>query len=74
MKILVEPQDALGANALLTKEVGLTGKNVGMILSGGNVALTDSRQGERISPLRLTTAMSSSHQCIHGLYDHTEEV
>lgn len=43
MKILVEPTGALGAAALLMKEVDVEGKKVGVILSGGNVDLNKFR-------------------------------
>ncbi len=39
MKIVVEPTGALAAAALLHRHLGLAGKRVGVILSGGNVDL-----------------------------------
>ena len=37
MKIVVEPTGCLAAAAVFGKQVDLTGKRVGIILSGGNV-------------------------------------
>jgi threonine dehydratase len=39
MKIVVEPSAAVPLGALLKKSAELTGKRVGIILSGGNVDL-----------------------------------
>lgn len=39
MKIVIEPSAALPVGALLEKKVDLTGKRIGVILSGGNVDL-----------------------------------
>jgi threonine dehydratase len=39
LKLLVEPSGAVAAAAILHKKVALTGKRVGVILSGGNVDL-----------------------------------
>ena len=39
MKIVIEPSAAVPIGALLEKKIDLTGKRVGVILSGGNVAL-----------------------------------
>jgi len=41
MKIIVEPSAAVPLGALLTKSAGLSGKRIGIILSGGNVDLAD---------------------------------
>jgi len=40
MKIVVEPTGALAATALLTKKVDVAGKRVGVLVTGGNVDLT----------------------------------
>lgn len=40
MKIIIEPSSAVAVAALLNGTVGLTGKRVGVILSGGNVDLS----------------------------------
>jgi threonine dehydratase len=39
MKVLVEPSGAAGAAAMLHRKLDVTGKRVGVILSGGNVDL-----------------------------------
>ena len=39
MKIVVEPTGCLGAAAMLTQDVDMAGKRVGVVLSGGNVDL-----------------------------------
>jgi threonine dehydratase len=39
MKIVIEPSAAVPIGALLEKKIDLTGKRVGVILSGGNVSL-----------------------------------
>jgi threonine dehydratase len=39
MKIIVEPSAAVPLGAILTHRIDITGKRVGIILSGGNVAL-----------------------------------
>jgi threonine dehydratase len=39
MKIIIEPSAAVPVGALLEKRVDLTGKRIGVILSGGNVDL-----------------------------------
>jgi threonine dehydratase len=39
MKVLVEPSGAVGAAALLRRKIDLTGRRVGVILSGGNLDL-----------------------------------
>ena len=39
MKIIVEPSAAVPLGAILTHRIDITGKQVGIILSGGNVAL-----------------------------------
>jgi threonine dehydratase len=39
MKIVIEPSAAVPIGALLEKKIDLTGKRVGIILSGGNVNL-----------------------------------
>ena len=39
MKIVVEPTGALGAAGLFERRLQVTGKRVGVILSGGNVDL-----------------------------------
>jgi len=41
MKIIVEPSAAVPLGALLTKNAGLSGKRIGIILSGGNVDLSN---------------------------------
>ena len=41
MKIIVEPSAAVPLGALLIKSAGLSGKRIGIILSGGNVDLAD---------------------------------
>ncbi len=41
MKIIVEPSAAVPLGALLTKSAGLSGKRIGIILSGGNMDLSD---------------------------------
>jgi len=41
MKIIVEPSAAVPLGALLTKRTGLSGKRIGVILSGGNVDLAN---------------------------------
>ena len=41
MKIVVEPSAAVPLGALLTKGAGLSGKRIGIILSGGNVDLSN---------------------------------
>jgi len=41
MKIIVEPSAAVPLGALLTKGAGFSGKRIGIILSGGNVELSD---------------------------------
>lgn len=41
MKIIVEPSAAVPLGALLTKRIGLSGKRIGIILSGGNVDLAN---------------------------------
>ena len=41
MKIIVEPSAAVPLGALLTKRIELSGKRVGVILSGGNVDLAN---------------------------------
>jgi len=40
MKIVVEPTGALAATALLTEQVDVVGKRVGVLVTGGNVDLT----------------------------------
>jgi len=39
MKILIEPSAAVPIGVLLERKIDLTGKRVGVILSGGNVDL-----------------------------------
>jgi len=39
MKIVIEPSAAVPVGALLAKKIDLTGKRIGVILSGGNVSL-----------------------------------
>ena len=39
MKIIIEPSAAVPIGALLEKKIDLTGKRIGVILSGGNVSL-----------------------------------
>jgi len=39
MKIIVEPSAAITLGILLQKKIDLTGKRIGIILSGGNVDL-----------------------------------
>jgi len=39
MKIVIEPSAAVPIGALLEKKIDLTGKRIGVILSGGNVSL-----------------------------------
>ncbi len=39
MKILVEPTGCLGAAALFSRQIDLTGKKVGVVISGGNLDL-----------------------------------
>ena len=39
MKIIIEPSAAVPLGALLDKKIDLTGKRIGIILSGGNVSL-----------------------------------
>jgi len=41
MKIIVEPSAAVPLGVLLTKRAGFSGKRIGVILSGGNVDLTN---------------------------------
>jgi threonine dehydratase len=41
MKIIVEPSAAVPLGALLTKPIDLSGKRIGVILSGGNVDLAN---------------------------------
>jgi len=41
MKIIVEPSAAVPLGALLTKRIDLSGKRIGIILSGGNVDLAN---------------------------------
>jgi threonine dehydratase len=41
MKIIVEPSAAVPLGALLTKSAGLYGKRIGIILSGGNIDLSN---------------------------------
>jgi threonine dehydratase len=39
MKIVIEPSAAVPVAALLFKRIGVSGKRIGVILSGGNVDL-----------------------------------
>jgi len=39
MKVVVEPSDAVGVATLLEGRLRAAGKQVGMILSGGNVGI-----------------------------------
>ena len=39
MKIIIEPSAAVPIGVLLKKKIDLTGKRIGVILSGGNVSL-----------------------------------
>ena len=39
MKIIIEPSAAVPIGALLEQKIDLTGKRIGIILSGGNVSL-----------------------------------
>jgi threonine dehydratase len=39
MKIIIEPSSAVPVGAVLNQKNGLTGKKVGVILTGGNVDL-----------------------------------
>jgi threonine dehydratase len=41
MKIVVEPSSAVALAGLMENELGLAGKRVGVILSGGNVDLDE---------------------------------
>ena len=41
MKIVIEPSSAVPLATLLSKNINISNKNVGLILSGGNIDLTD---------------------------------
>lgn len=41
MKIIIEPSSAVPVAALIEKKINATGKNIGIIISGGNVDLDD---------------------------------
>jgi len=41
MKIIVEPSAAVPLGAILTKRIPVSGKRIGIILSGGNVDLAN---------------------------------
>ena len=40
MKIIAEPTGCLGAAAVIQRRIGVTGKSVGVVISGGNIDMT----------------------------------